>query len=73
MSMFIENVFASQQGCITLLKSDSKDFNIITKKSKLSIQRMLKCIKVSTKILSSTPVYNPGNSKKHFLNSKSAY
>ncbi len=51
MSIFIENLFASQQGCTRLLKSDSKDFNIITNKSKLSIyQRMLKkCIKMSTK------------------------
>ncbi len=67
--------FASQQGCTRLLKSDSKDLNIITNKSKLSIIK--ECLKNASrcpqKILSSTPVYNTGNSKKYFLNSKSAY
>jgi len=35
-------------------------------------QRMKKCIMVSTKILSSTTVFNIDNNKKCFLSSKSA-
>ncbi len=50
-----------QQACIKLVKSNSKE-----------IENVTKCITVSTKLLSSTTVFNIGNNKC-FLSSKSAY
>ncbi len=65
-------------------KNDIEDFYIVTKKIVFHINAVLltfysqmnpekSCITVSTKILSSTTVFNIDNNKKCFLSSKSAY
>ncbi len=72
-----------QQGHFKLIKSDKDIYNVTQKISilnkccsfELSInQRILKkSITVSTKILSSTTIFNTDNNYKCFSNSKSAY
>ncbi len=70
-----------QQGCINLIKTDSKDIYNVKKISVYINVIVLNFlftkkswnIMVSTKIFSSSSIFNIDNNKKHFLSSKSAY
>ncbi len=68
-SIFLINTF-TQQGCIKLMKSDTKDiYNV----QKISISYKCCSFELSTIILSSLTVFIIDNNQKCFLSSKSAY
>ncbi len=77
-SVFIEIDTFMQQGCVKLVKSESKDIYKVSKfifqikavlLNFLFIKSWIKRIMVPTKY-SSTSVFNIDNSKKYFLSSK---